>query len=550
MPRTSKLEKGRLAAAERRWRDAHTALAAARREASIPADDLWLLAVSSYLLGLLDEFLDALGAAHRAYSDAGDTAETVRTAFWMGQYLASRGEVAKATGWFGRAAREVEGSGAGRDDLLSGYVLLPAGLRQLQTGDLAGSVDTFANVAGIARRAGDGDLMTLAVHAQGRALLRMGRPDDGLALLDEAMLSVMTDELSPLTTGLVYCSVISACREVHALGRAREWTAALSGWCEEQQEMVAYTGPCLASRAELLRREGNWDEAIEEARAAAHRLRDGPGPGTAGPALYELGEVHRLRGAYAAAEEAYREAAQAGYEPQPGLALLRLAQNEVGAAVAALHRVLAESHSEARRALLLSAYVEACVTAGDMGAAREASAELEQIAERWSGRIFTAWAEQARGVTNLAAGDAQGALQHLRAALQEWEELGAPYEVAKVRVSLAAACRSMGDEEGHEMELSRARATFRRLGAGPDLERLEPGEESTRQAAHGLTPREREVLGWLATGRTNRGIGAVLSISEKTVARHVANIYAKLGLSSRAAATAYAYEHGLARTST
>lgn len=543
------LEEGRRAVERRAWREAHDHLAAARRRAGPDAHDLWKLALASYLVGEEQDFLDALSEAHRAFLAADDALEAVRAAFWLGESLASRGEMALASGWFGRAARVVEGREA--EGASRGYLLIPPGHRQLAEGDYEGSAQTSAAAAEIGRRCREPDLTAIATHMQGRALLKLGRLDEGLALLDEAMVAVANDELTPIASGLIYCSVISACREVWALRRAREWTAALTEWCATQPDMIAYTGPCRVSRAEILQRRGEWSGALEEARLAQDRFARGSGPGSPGAALYQQGEIHRLRGEYAAAEDAYRAASEAGLQPQPGLALLRLAQGETDAAEASLRRALAETQEPLRRARVLPAYVEILLERGDTAAAAAASDELETIARTWGGHVLETLSTQSRGATLLATGDAEQALALLRRACSEWDAVEAPYECARMRVLLARACAEVGDAEGADMELSAARATFERLGAASDLARLRGADTgSSRSDDHGLTRRELEVLGWIATGRTNRAIGETLSISEKTVARHVANIYAKLGLSSRAAATAYAYEHGLARPST
>lgn len=543
------LEKGRRAVAERSWREAHESLAAARRQQTLPAQDLWSLAVASYLVGDEPDFQDTLREAHQACLDAGDALESVRAAFWLGQFLASRGEMARASGWFGRAARvvgDMESEGAAR-----GYVLVPHGYRQLTEGDYEECARTAGRAAEIGRRCRDHDLTSLATHMQGRALLRLGQLDDGLALLDEAMVAVTADELSPIASGLIYCSVISACRDVWALGRAQEWTDALTEWCARQPDMIAYTGPCRVSRSEILQRRGEWSEALDEAKLAQDSFAHGSGPGSSGPAHYQQGEVHRLRGEHAAAEAAYRAASAAGMQPQPGLALLRLAQGESEGAAASLRRALSETKDPLRRARLLPAYIEILVEVGHHDEAEAACDELEGIADAWGGRVLEALSAQARGETLLASGAAERALPPLRRACYEWNELEAPYEGARVRVLLARACAHAGDEEGSRLELDAARSAFERLGAVTELARLQESRGSGGRAAdHGLTRRELEVLGWLATGRTNKAIAKTLSISEKTVARHVANIYTKLGLSSRSAATAYAYEHDLARPST
>ncbi len=548
----SSLERARAAFDQRSWRAARELLAAARERAPLEPSDLRRLAVASYLMGEEDDFLSAMQELHRAHLAAGEPAAAVRPAFWLGLHLATRGDMAQASGWFSRAARLLEGTPG--EGVEHGYVLLPEGYQQLMTGQNDDACRTAAAAARIAQRHGDGDLLALALHLHGRARLRQGRVAEGLALLDEAMIGVTADELLPQVTGLVYCSVISACWEVWALGRAHEWTAALTEWCSRQPDMVAYTDECRVYRAEILTLRGEWPGAIDEARRAAGRPSAASHPKVAGHALYLEGEVHRLRGEQAAAETAYRGASQTGYEPQPGLALLRLAQGDVAAAAAASRRALAETPDRRRRARLLPAHIEIMLQSGEIEEARTAAVELAEAAGCCAPGVLETLVAQARGAIALAADTPDEALAPLREAWRAWQALDAPYEAARARLLLGQACRALGDEEGAALELEAARAAFERLGAAPDLARAKAllSRAATRgrgraRGPHGLTPREREVLAQLATGRTNRAIAATLSISEKTVARHVANIFLKLGLSTRAAATAYAYEHGLVR---
>jgi len=342
--------------------------------------------------------------------------------------------------------------------------------------------------------------------------------------------------------------VIDACQRVFAAGRAREWTLALSRWCEEQREMVMFTGVCLAHRAQVLRLHGAWDDAL----AAARRILE-PGAkraerSAAAIACYEAGEIHRLRGELAAAEDAYRNASRHGREPQPGLARLRLAQGRTPVAVAAIRRMIGGAAGACERIELLPAYAEIMLAAGDLTAAHDACDELDALAVRLDTEVVTATAAQARGAIELAEQDAYGALTSLRQALSLWQTIDAPYCAATTRVSLALACGALGDEDGAALELDAARALFERLGARPDIELLEKIERQqcgSRAAPHGLTPRELEVLQLLATGRTNRQIAGALTLSEKTIDRHVSNILAKLCVPSRAAATAYAYRNRL-----
>jgi ATP/maltotriose-dependent transcriptional regulator MalT len=535
------IEVGREAYERREWISAHAAFSAAR--AALDPSDLWRLAVACYLTGRDDEYVRATQDAHEAHLSAGDRITAARCAFWLGFHFVMRGEIAPATGWFGRAARLLEGEPECAE---RGYLLIPVVFQQLHSGALEASLSTAERAVAIGQRCGDPDLQALALHLQGRALLRLARIEDGLALLDEAMVAVAADELSPPVTGLIYCSVIGACREVWAIRRAHEWTAALADWCALQPDMVPYAGECRVYRAEILHLRGAWREALEEARRAAEQLAAGPHARPAGLAHYQQAEVYRSQGELAAAEEAYRAASRFGREPQPGLALLRLAQGEKDAAVGAIRRALAETAGIPERARLLPATIEIMLEAGYLDEARQAHDELVEISRsHTSGGLETVCTEAA-GAIELAAGNAQAAIAPLRRAWREWQALGAPYFSARARVLIARACRQLGDEDGAKLELDSARDEFDRLGASSDVARVDAlAHGSTTRSAHGLTRRELEVLALLATGRTNRSIAADLSISEKTVARHVANMFVKLGLSSRAAATAYAYQHAL-----
>ena len=376
--------------------------------------------------------------------------------------------------------------------------------------------------------------------------MQQGQVKRGLALLDEVMVAVTAGELSSLVTGLMYCSVIQACQEVYAFGRAREWTAALARWCEEQPEMVAFTGVCRVHRAEIMQLRGAWQDAIEEAQRARERS-EGIDQRAAAAAFYQQAEVHRLRGEFAAAEEAYRNASQWGREPQPGLALLRLVQGRSDAAAAAIRRVVSATTHRLQRSRLLPAYVEIMLTVGDIQEARGASSELEEIAETFEIDVLRAMAAQARGAIDLAEGDTRAALVPLRRALEVWRQVEAPYEAACVRVLMGMACRSLGDDEAAELEVGAARAVFEQLGAGPDLTRTHAPAQGAPpdHHHHGLTPRELQVLRLVATGKTNKAIATELFLSERTIDRHVSNIFAKLDVPSRAAATAYAYAHKL-----
>jgi DNA-binding CsgD family transcriptional regulator/tetratricopeptide (TPR) repeat protein len=537
------LERGRECYGRRAWADAYRSLARADRAAPLIAEDLDLLAMSAYLVGRDEDYLQALERAHQAHLDAGHGVRAVRCAFWLGLRLLFRGETGRATGWLARARRLLEREA--RDCAEQGYLLLPVGEQHLAAGDCEAAYAIAADAADIGERRGDADLTACARHLQGRIRLQQGQIEPGLALLDETMVAVTAGELSPLVTGLMYCSVIEACRQVYALDRAGEWTAALSQWCEEQPEMIAFSGVCRVHCAEILQLRGAWPDAILEAQRARERS-EGVNQQATAAAFYQQAEVHRLTGDFPAAEEAYRSASRLGLEPQPGLALLRHAQGRTEAAAAAIRRAMSATTDRFKRLRLLPAYVEIMLAAGDVGEARNACREFEELAGSCDTAVLGAMTAQARGAVELADGDAQAAMAPLREAFEVWQRMEAPYATARVRALIGIGCRALGDEEGAGLELGAARAAFQQLRAGPDLARIDSLATGTPpDRPHRLTPRELQVLRLVAAGKTNRAIAARLSLSERTVDRHVSNIFTKLDVPSRAAATAFAYEHKL-----
>ncbi len=544
MPAVEVLERARAFCARGAWRDGHEALRSADRSAPLRAEDLELLATTAYMLGHDDEHVTELERAHQLYLDTGEPLRAARTAFWVGMHLMVGGEPGRGSGWLGRAQRLVDHEA--NDCVEQGYLLLPLAFQRESAGEHEAAAAIAGDAAAIADRFGDRDLFALAMHMQGHLLVSSGRVVDGLGLLDEAMVAVTTGQLSPIVSGLVYCGVIMGCQAAYEPRRAQEWTAALTRWCARQPDMVAFSGRCHVHRAEIMQLTGAWSDALAEARCASRRAAQGNHRTALAEAAYVQGEVHRLRGAFPAAEAAYREASRYGREPHPGLALLRLAQGNVGAAVAAIRRVVGETTDAAQRAKLLQASVEIMLAAGDVEAARGACDELTEIATGHEIGVLSAIVAHSRGAVDLAAGDAAGALAPLRSAWRVWEEIAAPYEAARVRALMSTACRALGDHDAAALELEAARRTFVELGAAPDIARLDAlARGAGVDESHGLTARELQVLGLLAAGRTNKAIAAELVLSDRTVDRHASNIFAKLGVASRAAATAYAYEHQL-----
>jgi tetratricopeptide (TPR) repeat protein len=352
-------------------------------------------------------------------------------------------------------------------------MLLPAAFAQ----EAAGDWDAAASAAAAARSCGerlrDADLCALAGHEEGHIHVRRGRVQDGLRLLDEAMVAAGGGELSPIVTGIVYCGVILACQEAHEVGRAQEWTATLGAWCDEQAEMVAFTGRCRIHRAEILQLRGEWTEALAEARGAIRRSLQAESASAAGEACYRQGEVHRLRGDLPRAERSYRDASAHGREPQPGLALLRLAHGEAERARSCIARALAETEESLARVWLLPAAVDIELAAGDVERAEAAARELQEIGERYSSPLVLAGASCAAGAVALARGRANAARESLRVGRRIWQDLDAPYEAGQARVRLALAYRAAGDEEAARLELGSARSTFVRLGAVPALQTVE-----------------------------------------------------------------------------
>jgi DNA-binding CsgD family transcriptional regulator len=536
------LMQGREAARRLAWSDAYTALSLADSSSPLAAQDLELLATAALLLGHVEDGLRALQRAHRWHAEGGDPRRAARCAFWLTFHLGARGDVAQASGWFARASRLLEHE---QECAEHGYLLISVAFHQLVAGDHAAGRAAAAQAAAIGGRTGDADLVAFARYLQGRALVHEGAMHGGLALVDEAMVAVVAGELSPIVAGAVYCGVIELCQEVAELRRAQEWTEALTAWWGQQPDMVTFTGQCLVHRAELLHLHGAWLEAIEEAKRALERFAHGADEFASGDACYQQAEAYRVLGEPTAAEDAYQQASRWGREPQPGLALLRLAQGRTDAP-AAIGRAVTETTDRLRRVMLLPAQVEIMLAAGEVQAARDAAAELIQVAGAYGTPALRATAGHAWGAVLLADGDARAALVALRGAWRLWRELQAPYEAARARLLVGLACRQLGDQEAAAMELDAARTVFAQLGAAPDLARVEAlARWDAASNAHGLTERELQVLRLLATGTTNHAIANELVLSEKTVHRHVSNIFTKLGVSSRAAATAYAYQHRL-----
>ena len=552
-----------------RWAEACDEFAAADLLEPLAAADLEALAETAQVSGRGEEAIRALRRAYDARLEEGEIDRAVTSAFWLWQALVINQEFARANGWLAQVrslvaerlepeAPAVEGLGAenraghsGRAAPISemGWFLVADAYSLIAGGNYDAAALLLARVVGGASRHQQTDLVAFASTIWGRTLIKSGQLREGLSRLDEAMLPVVDRATSPRATSMLYCSAIATCHEAHEFSRAREWTLALSDWLDSIPQLSGpYCGDCRIYRSFLMRLRGSWREALDEVAAVCEDLSDGFGQRIAGHAFYELGETHRLLG-NPEAEEAYRRAGQCGAQTQPGLAMLRLAQDDVDASVVGIRRALSETLGTLERLGLLSASVTIMLAAGDVDAARAAVGEMTLIAEVYDTPAVQSEVAAAKGALALNEDDAATALPLLREAARWWREIEAPYPVATLSALIALACRSLGDEEAARLELESARAIFARLGARPDLRRVEtllrPAEPV---GAHGLTPREIEVLRLVAAGKTNHAIASELFLSERTVHRHVTNIFDKLGVRSRTAAASYAIQHHIIHT--
>jgi ATP/maltotriose-dependent transcriptional regulator MalT len=532
--------------------------AADNARTQVSAGDLERLAVSAYMLGKDEVSANVWSRAHAGWLRLHDPKRAARCTFWLVLDLLTRGEAARAAGWIARAQHllDREPGDCAERGLLSAIVART----HVRRGDIDAAHEAASRAIELARSfADDAELQVFSRLSLAQVLARRGQGVDAAALFDESMVAVTAGDVSPIGIGVVYCATIEGCWWLLDLGRAREWTDALSRWCRAQPDLVPFRGQCLVHRAELMRLGGAWSEALSEAERACGWLTASIG-GAADPpprssfkhpvgaAFYQLAEIHRVRGKFVDADAAYQRSSEYGHAPEPGLALLRLAQGERRSAEVTIRRVLGESSPRHRRAAVLAAAVEIMLEVADLPAARAAADELAAMAGQSDPPYLRALAAQAAGTVRLSSGDAQSALTALRQAWMDWQEVDAPWDAARVRVLIGLACRALGDEGGAHLEFADAERVFQRLGAAPDRARLDAlRSPSTRTGESRLTRRERQVLALVATGMTNRGIATALAISDRTVDRHVSNILSKLDLPSRSAATAYAYERGLVR---
>jgi DNA-binding NarL/FixJ family response regulator len=533
------VERARTALAHQDWAEVYRSLSALELSTIEDAQTLEALADAAWWLGKLDQCIAARERAYARFEAEGDARHAARSAILLYDYYCFKGRRAVANGWLQRAKRLLEDQPESPEH----GVLLE---REAEVANGSGALELALEKAGravdVGRRLRDADVEADALQCKGRLLITLGTPAEGLALFDEAMLLGAEGRLGQFVVGKVYCSLISACDEIGDLQRAAEWTEVGGEWATTQ-ESTFYPGLCRLHRAELLKLKGAWAQAEAEARRACAELTELHVPNV-GAAFYQVGEIRRRMCDFEGAEAEFRGAEELGFDPQPGLALLRLAQGRVDIASRSITTALAEqTWNRLARAKLLPAQVEIAIAACSLDVARVALDELVVIADAYPTPWLRGMAEYAEGALALAAGDGATACGRLRQALQRWQMLDLPYEMATTRRILGAACRAVGDDEGAESSFRAALAIFERLGADGECAQVLTLQAGAPALPSGLTPREAEVLRLVASGSTNKQMAADLSLSEKTIERHLSNIFTKIGVSSRAAATAFAFEN-------
>lgn len=530
----AEFERGAWASALERW--------SALDPADLGGDDLLAAASAAHLLGRIAVSTDLYRRAHEERLGVGDVAGAVRCGWHLAMIATTTGDASAAAGWVARATRLLDDLPAGSVE--TGYVAFARMFGHLREGRLEDARDCARVAAERGRRLGDRALLALGLCALGRLSIYAGEVRDGLALLDEAMLEVTSGSFEPVVVGHVYCTAIEGCQELSDIGRVAEWTRFLHQWCSAHPDLVVFTGQCSLHRAQILRARGAWADALGELDAAIERYDRSGAADAVGRAAYEQGELHRLRGDLDTAEGSFLLSAERGYDPQPGLAELWVARGEVDAASRAARRVLTEASGAVARVGVLPGAVRVLLAAADTEAARAASDELDALSGAIGCEALVVEAALAAAAVHRAVGDPAGALPYLRKARQLAGRGDLPYSVALARVGTGLALRAMGDEESARQELAAGRTALEALGARTDLAALDAAGRGGPRPG-GLTDREVEVLRLVAAGHGNARIAADLVISERTVARHLSNIFTKLDVGSRAAATAYAYEHGL-----
>lgn len=541
--RVEGLESARVAFQQRDWATARRAFKQAADDGDLAADDLAALANASWWLGEIDETNRLFEEAHRRYLEQGRRAEGCLAAMEIAINHFLRGEQVLASGWMARATRLAAELPEGP---VHGYLSYALDVDSSFGGrDFDKALTAARRVQELGRRYGDAQLIAIGLLGEGRILIKHGSPAAGLALLDEAMVAILAGEIGPDWAGNIYCNTISACHELADYGRMRQWTEATERWLTTLSGAVLFSGICRVHRVQLLILEGELERAASDAIRVCDELAE-ISVANAAEAWYQLGEARRLGGDHDGAEGAYTAAHQRGRDPQPGLALLRLAQGRSKAALSSVRSALiAKPGQPLARVPLLAAQHEIALASGDLATAREACSELRATAATYGTPGLEALTAVASGALALAEGQVEEALVALRDGCRGWRELKAPYHVARACLLLARSYRELRDEDAAAMEDAAADELLGELGIARSV--LVAGLAAGPAARPaGLSAREVEVVALVAAGLTNPAIAAQLGISPRTVARHLANIFVKLGAASRTEAARQAFELGLA----
>lgn len=524
---------------EQSWSEVYEAL---KDREGLKSEELYQLSLAAYLTGKDEEGIDMLARTHHQFLENGKIRQGVRCAFWIGMLLMFKGERARGSGWFSRAGRLVEEHPYEGSE--KGLLLIPAGLGFLGASNAEMANTNFKTAHEIGKEYNDPDLTTLGLLGQGQSMIQVGNISEGIALLDESMIAVESAGISPLVVGIVYCAVIETCQMIFDIRRAQEWTAVLSQWCKSQPDLVPFRGQCLIRRSQIMHIHGEWSEALYEMQRACRIFSKPPGEPAAGEAYYQLAEIFRLKGDFLQAEKFYTEANKRGRKPQPGIALLRLVQDEKDRAIKSIQNALDEAKAPLQRIKILPAYIEIMLAHDKVAEVHFAVDELATVAKKYDATFLQAILAYCQGAVFLKEDDPAAAIKILRKSLNLWNELNAPYEAAAARLLLGLAYRVQGDQDTATMELIAAQWVFKELEALPDLKKIEALlDEKKEPDLHGLTLRELQVLQLVSDGETNKGIADKLFISERTAERHLSNIFNKLQVNSRTEATSFAYKH-------
>jgi ATP/maltotriose-dependent transcriptional regulator MalT len=537
------VQRGRGAYAQADWKAARDAFTQAHSAGSLGVDDLALLGRAAWWLGDVHQALSLSEEVFAQYCAVDRTRDAAMTALQLSLLWMTRGDLTVGAAWLARARRLLADL---PEDPGHGYLIY------LETSmSLDGHAEPWAaasvdRLRALAASTGDPALASLSDVASGMAALRRGDTDEGFERLDEAMLPVLAGRVAGEWAGDVYCTIIHVCHELADFQRMEDWTAATERWCTHFGSDAIYTGICRVHRLELLSARGEWAHAEARiARESQDLLRANPWVASEG--FYQLGEIHRLRGDSEAAREAFAAARRAGSDAQPGAALLDLADGHTEEAWRGITDAL-DTRDQLARARLLRSAVEIALAAGRLGDAEPLGDELREAASRYATRGFRAWAAHVEGMLALTHRDHVRALDRLNEAESLFRLDRLPYDTADALVWIARTHRASGDDARSRRAIRRAREILAELGAAAEFATLGENDGAIAPAAATtfgpLTTREAEVLACVASGASNRDVAARLYISEKTVGRHLANIYAKLDVGTRTAAAAWWHAHG------